>query len=198
MVFKKENYQIKSNSMGFYQDLEHIDGMGISAISANLYENKKRDDLVLFYFRKGATYASVYTQSNIKSENIKWNINNSKDKVFALLVNTRNANAFTGKEGYKSINNIAVLLSELLSKKQIKDEEEPKKIKIRNILFASTLLPEKSRASLPEPSIVTSSIYPLEKSKSIASKFIFSISMFLIKKSDEIIFKKSSPVFSLN
>ena len=84
MVFKKENYQIKTNSMGFYQDLEHIDGMGISSISANLYENKKRDDLVLFYFRKGATYASVYTQSNIKSENIKWNINNSKDKVFAL------------------------------------------------------------------------------------------------------------------
>ncbi len=138
MVFKKENYQIKSNSMGFYQDLEHIDGMGISAISANLYENKKRDDLVLFYFRKGATYASVYTQSNIKSENIKWNINNTKDKVFGLLVNTRNANAFTGKEGYKSINNIAALLSELLSKKQTKDEEEPKKIKIKNILFAST------------------------------------------------------------
>ena len=135
MVFKKENYQIKTNSMGFYQDLEHIDGMGISSISANLYENKKRDDLVLFYFRKGATYASVYTQSNIKSENIKWNINNSKDKVFALLVNTRNANAFTGKEGYKSINNIAVLLSELLSKKQIKDEEEPKKNKNKKYII---------------------------------------------------------------
>ena len=66
-----------------------------------MYENKKRDDLVIFYFRKGASYASVYTQSNIISENIKWNINNSKDKIYALLVNTRNANAFTGKEGYK-------------------------------------------------------------------------------------------------
>ena len=133
-----ENYQINTNSMGFYQDLDHLDGMGLSAVSANLYENKKRDDLVLFYFRKGASFASVYTQSNIKSENIKWNLNNSKEKIHALLVNTRNANAFTGKDGYKSINNIAYLLSDLLTKKQIEDEEEPKKIKIKNLLFAST------------------------------------------------------------
>ena len=58
-----ENYQINTNSMGFYQDLEHIDGMGISSVSANLYENKKRDDLVIFYFRKEASSASLYTQS---------------------------------------------------------------------------------------------------------------------------------------
>ena len=49
MLFKKEKYQIKSNSIGFYQDLEHIDGIGISAVSANLYENKKRDEIVIFY-----------------------------------------------------------------------------------------------------------------------------------------------------
>ena len=42
-------------------------------------------------------------QSNIKSENIKWNVNNTKEKIYGLLINTRNANAFTGKEGYKSI-----------------------------------------------------------------------------------------------
>ena len=56
---------------------------------------------------------------------------NTKDKVYALLVNTRNANAFTGKEGFKSINNIASSLSELLSKKQLLDEEEPQKIKLK-------------------------------------------------------------------
>ena len=139
MLFKKENYQINPNSLGFFQDLEHIDGIGISAVSANLYTTqKKRDELVIFYFRKGASYASVYTQSNIISENIKWNLSNSKEKIYALLVNTRNANAFTGKEGYKSINNIATVLSDLLSKKQINDEEEPKRIKIKNLLFAST------------------------------------------------------------
>tara|TARA_B100001250_G_scaffold404032_1_gene419374 strand:+ start:28 stop:1323 length:1296 start_codon:yes stop_codon:yes gene_type:complete len=138
MLFSKENYLIKSNSMGFYQDLGHLDGLGIAAVSAKLYENKKRDDLVIFYFRKGANSASVYTQSNIKSENIKWNLNNSREKIYALVINTKNANCFTGKQGYESLNNIASQLSELLTKKQASDEEDPKKININNLLFAST------------------------------------------------------------
>jgi len=170
MLFKKENYQIKSNSIGFYQDLDHLDGIGISAVSANLYENKKRDDLVIFYFRKGANYASVYTQSNIKSENIKWNLNNSKEKIFALLINTRNANAFTGKEGYKSINNIASLLSEQLSKKQLNDEEDPKKIKMKNLLFAST---GTIGENFPEKKIIYSIPKLLENIKYIQNKYLW-------------------------
>ena len=59
--------------MGDYQDLDHVDGVAISSISANLY-NAPRDDLVMFYFRDGANHASVYTQSKIRSENIKWNL----------------------------------------------------------------------------------------------------------------------------
>ena len=39
----------KNTSIGDFQDLEHIDGVAISSLSANLY-NEKRDDLVLFYF----------------------------------------------------------------------------------------------------------------------------------------------------
>ena len=170
MLFKKENYQIKSNSIGFYQDLDHLDGIGISAVSADLYENKKRDDLVIFYFRKGANYASVYTQSNIKSENIKWNLNNSKEKIFALLINTRNTNAFTGKEGYKSINNIASLLSEQLSKKQLNDEEDPKKIKMKNLLFAST---GTIGENFPEKKIIYSIPKLLENIKYVQNKYLW-------------------------
>ena len=59
----------KNSKMGDFQDLDHIDGVSISTINANLYL-KKRDDLVLFYFRKGANHASVYTQSKLISENI--------------------------------------------------------------------------------------------------------------------------------
>tara|TARA_Y100000591_G_C21797415_1_gene680132 strand:- start:245 stop:1543 length:1299 start_codon:yes stop_codon:yes gene_type:complete len=171
MLFKKENYQIRSNSIGFYQDLEHLDGVGISAVSADLYSNeKKRDELVIFYFRKGASYASVYTQSNIRSENIKWNLINTKDKVNALLINTKNANAFTGKEGYKSINNIATLLSELLTKKQINDEEEPKKIKNKNILFAST---GTIGETFPEDKIKFALPNLVDKIKYIQNKYIW-------------------------
>jgi len=162
---------MKPNTIGYYQDLEHIDGMGISSVCANLYnKEKKRDELVIFYFRKGASCASVYTQSNIISENIKWNINNSKEKIYALLVNTRNANAFTGKEGYRSINNIASLLCDQLSKKQIDDEEEPKKISIKNLLFASTgTIGEK----FPEKKIIDALPILVEKIKYVQNKYIW-------------------------
>ena len=58
------NYQNNNSKIGDFQDLEHLDGVSISATSANLY-NLKRDDVVLFYFRNGASYANVYTQSKI-------------------------------------------------------------------------------------------------------------------------------------
>ena len=51
----------KNKKMNEFQDLDHIDGVAISSVSANLYQNP-RDDLVMFYFRDGANYASVYTQ----------------------------------------------------------------------------------------------------------------------------------------
>ena len=61
-----ENSLNLKSKMGDFQDLEHIDGISISTVCANLY-NKPRDDLVMFYFRDGANYASVYTQSKIIS-----------------------------------------------------------------------------------------------------------------------------------
>ena len=120
-----------------FQDLDHIDGLSISAVSANLYQSP-RDDLVMFYFRDGANYASVYTQSKIVSENIKWNLKQKVKKIFSLVVNTRNANCFTGKQGYKSLEKIAEIISQNLSEKQKEDEEYPKKIKAKEIIFGCT------------------------------------------------------------
>ena len=107
----------KNAKMIDFQDLEHIDGVSISVLSANLY-NDNRDDLSMFYFRDGANYASVYTQSKIVSENIKWNLNQNSKKIYSLLVNTRNANAFTGKQGYESLKKLSEIISSELTKKQ--------------------------------------------------------------------------------
>ena len=130
-------FQNNNSKTGHFQDLDHIDGVAISTISAGLY-NFKRDDLVLFYFRDGANHASVYTQSKIISENIKWNVKIRSKKVKGVLINTRNANCFTGNEGFKNIRTIANLLAEKLSTKQINDEEKPVKIRSDELLFAST------------------------------------------------------------
>ena len=127
----------KNKRMMEFQDLDHIDGVSISTVSANLYGND-RDDLVMFYFRDGAQHASVYTQSKIVSENIKWNLNQKVKKIFSLIINTRNANCFTGKQGYKSLERIAELASEKLSEKQKEDEDQPKKIRNKEIVFGCT------------------------------------------------------------
>ena len=127
----------KNRKMIDFQDLDHIDGLSISAVSANLY-NSNRDDLVMFYFREGANFASVYTQSKILSENIKWNLNQKTKKIFSLLINTRNANSFTGENGYKSMQSIAEIISLNLTKKQKEDEDNPKIIKPKNIIFGCT------------------------------------------------------------
>ena len=125
------------SKMKEFQDLDHIDGVSITTVCANLY-NKPRDDLVMFYFRDGANHASVYTKSKIVSENIKWNLNTKSKKVKSLIVNTRNANAFTGHKGYQALKEIADEMAFQLSKKQIEDEESPKKISAKEILFGCT------------------------------------------------------------
>ena len=60
--------------MGEFQDLKPLDGLEVSSISADLYNNG-RDDLALFYFREGANYATLTTTNSIVSETISWNEN---------------------------------------------------------------------------------------------------------------------------
>ncbi len=140
MVFNINNFfddRNKKSKIADFQDLDHLDGVSISTVSANLYD-QKRDDLVLFYFRNGASYASVYTQSKIVSENIKWNKKINSKKLSALLINTRNANALTGSDGFIAIKELAKELSNQLTEKQKLDEELPKEINSNEILFACT------------------------------------------------------------
>ena len=127
----------RKTKTGDFQDLEHIDGLSVSSVSCGLYE-KNRDDLVLFYFRDRASHASVFTLSKAISENIKWNKKIKSKKITALLINTRNANALTGAEGFNSLKKISSKLSELLTNKQKKDEDIPRKIDSDEILFACT------------------------------------------------------------
>tara|TARA_Y100000992_G_scaffold296061_1_gene257790 strand:+ start:1503 stop:2804 length:1302 start_codon:yes stop_codon:yes gene_type:complete len=140
MAINLSNFLISkkdSSKMADFQDLDHLDGLSISVTSANLYNNS-RDDLVLFYFRKGAEYASVYTQSKIISENIKWNKSIKSKKIKALIVNARNANCLTGTKGYNSLKEIAEETAKLLTDRQKTDEDNPEKIKSSDVIFGCT------------------------------------------------------------
>ena len=132
------NPKIKSSKMGEFQELKPISGLQISAVSADLYGDG-RDDLTLFYFQEGANFAAVYTSSKITSVSINWNLKIKRHFIKALMVNTKNANTFTGTKGAFGLKEIANSLSKSLT---IKSSQSPKgvkeTIKITDLLFAST------------------------------------------------------------
>jgi len=132
------NPKIKMSKMGEFQELQPIEGLQISAVSADLYKDG-RDDLTLFFFEEGANFAAVYTNSKVTSASINWNLKIKRHFIKALMINTKNANTFTGKKGAQGLKEIAQALSKSLT---LKASQSPKgvseTISIQDLLFAST------------------------------------------------------------
>jgi len=132
------NPNIKISKMGDFQELKRIEGLSISSVSADLYGDG-RDDLSLFYFKDGAKYAVLYTKSKIVSESIHWNLKVKNKFVKALLVNTKNANTFTGKQGFQGLKELSKSLSKHLTLKLAQAPEGVRDVINSNeIIFAST------------------------------------------------------------
>ena len=132
------NDKTKMSKMGEFQNLKQIEGLEMSSVSADLYGNG-RDDLSLFYFSKGANYATVNTTNSIVSETITWNNNSHKKLIKGLMVNTKNANTFTGKQGKESLDIIAKNLSRILTLKESKSETGTSEtVRTKDLIFAST------------------------------------------------------------
>ena len=132
------NDKTKLSKMGEFQNLKKIEGLEMASISADLYKDG-RDDLALFYFTKGANYATLVTTNSITSEYIPWNNNSHKKIIKGLLVNTKNANTFTGKQGKESIDILAKNLSRILTIKESKNKKGTSDIvKVKDLIFAST------------------------------------------------------------
>ena len=132
------NPKVKMSKMGEFQELQPIEGLESSAISADLYGDG-RDDLALFYFKDGANFAAVYTTSKVTSASINWNLKIRRHFVKAIMVNTKNANTFTGIKGAQGLKEIAQALSKSLTIKSSQtDKGVSDTIKITDLLFAST------------------------------------------------------------
>ncbi len=132
------NPKVKISKMGEFQELKLIEGLEISSVSADLYGDG-RDDLTLFYFSEGANFAAVYTTSKVTSASINWNLKIKRHFVKAIMINTKNANTFTGIKGAQGLKEIAQALSKALT---LKSSQSPKGVnevvKITDLLFAST------------------------------------------------------------
>ncbi len=132
------NPKVKMSKMGEFQELQPIEGLQISSVSADLYGDG-RDDLTLFFFDEGANFGAVYTNSKVTSASINWNLKIKRHFVKALMINTKNANTFTGIKGAQGLKEIANTLSKLLTLKSSQSAKGVKEVvKITDLLFAST------------------------------------------------------------
>lgn len=80
-------------------DLPAIEGVQLATAEAGIrYRN--RTDVLLALFQKGTTAAGVFTRSKCPSAPVEWCREHlAGGKARALVVNSGNANAFTGKSG---------------------------------------------------------------------------------------------------
>ena len=75
-----------------------IQGIELYTYCANLYD-KSRNDVAIFIFKEKGSIAEVFTQSSMRSCTLDWNEKALKKKeVQAIIINSGNANTFTGKK----------------------------------------------------------------------------------------------------
>lgn len=101
-----------------YPDLPAISGVQIGSIEAGIkYQGRK--DLCLFVFNKPAQIAGVFTTSKCPSAPVDWCRKYlSQGKAKAIVINSGNANAFTGQKGVQSTLQTAKAAANVLGCKQ--------------------------------------------------------------------------------
>lgn len=86
-----------------YPDLPAIDGARFATAEAGI-KYKNRTDVLLMAFDEGTTAAGVLTRSKCSSAAVDWcRANLPGGKARGLVVNSGNANAFTGAKGRESV-----------------------------------------------------------------------------------------------
>ena len=113
MIKKKSPFYPK-----LFESFREIEGVNVASTSCGLKKNKK-DDLVLIKFDRSCDIISYLTTSKTPGEPVKWNKKIRKiQKVSIILINSGNANVFTGREGARSIERIINYLSKTLNLKK--------------------------------------------------------------------------------
>ena len=104
-----------------YPELPELDGVSLASIEAGIkYQSRK--DLCLIVFDKPAEIAGVFTKSKCPSAPVDWCRKHlAKGKAKGIVINSGNANAFTGQKGVESTKQTAKAAADVLgcSEKQI-------------------------------------------------------------------------------
>ena len=97
-----------------YPDMPEIEGVRLATAEAGI-KYAGRPDVLLASFANGASAAGVFTKSRCASAPVDWcKAILSKGVACGLLVNSGNANAFTGKKGKAAVELSAQMVSQEL------------------------------------------------------------------------------------
>ncbi len=106
--------------------IKDFNPIGLKIYTFNAGFKKKDKDLLLIIFDKITNVCCVYSKTSTPSAPIIWDKKNNKGKVKALIVNAGNANAHTGNDGLKIIDNYVKSLTNKI------------KCKVNEVLVSST------------------------------------------------------------
>ena len=115
----------KNLKQKLYPKINNISGILISTGACGLKENSEKD-LAVIQIEKNSETTGIFTNSKTLSEAVRWSKKNIKNKIRAIIVNSGNANALTGKSGYNSIKKYTDFLGKTIN------------CNSKNILVAST------------------------------------------------------------
>ena len=102
-------------------EMPAIRGVRLATAQAGIrYAN--RTDVLLALFDPGTSVAGVFTKSKCPSAPVEWcRANSRRGKARALVVNSGNANAFTGKSGRAATKLTADIAAKILGCKTVGD-----------------------------------------------------------------------------
>ena len=105
--------------------MHNIQGVLFSTGSCG-FKKKNEKDLVIIQLDKNSKISAVFTNSKTIAEPVKWSKKNINNDIRAIVVNSGNANALTGKKGYDSIKKYINIIAKKIN------------CSVKNILVAST------------------------------------------------------------
>ncbi len=113
-----ERLFLKGNSIFKPKKYSNLKPKGLKIYTFHAGFKKKLKDLLIIIFDKTVNSKIVYSKTSMPSAPIIWDLKNNKGKVKALIVNSGNANAHTGKKGIDTINEYVNYLSNFIGCKK--------------------------------------------------------------------------------
>ena len=108
----KSNEKLLENSQSPFAPKQYRDlkPKGFKIYTFNSGFKKKYDDLLILIFDKIVNVACKYSLTTMPAAPLIWDKKNNKGTCKALIVNSGNANAHTGRQGLKNIDKYQLLL----------------------------------------------------------------------------------------